>query len=125
LDDDPLPLAPPVIPLGLVAGLVPPQYASPATFRLQYKTNMIENGFEFGIGLALAAFGVAICLGLACMLFVGVSTAVLLALARRSAHGGDDDARDDRHDYQHDVVAKKERANEDAAWRRRSWRVVE
>ena len=86
---------------------------------------MIENGFEFGIGLALAAFGVAICLGLAYMLFVGVSTAVLLALARRSARGGDDDAGDDRQDNQHAVVAKKERANEDAALRRRSWRVVE
>src|SRR5277367_4621285 len=103
-------------PLGLVAGLVPPQYASPATFRLQYETYMIENGFEFGIGLALAAFGVAICLGLACMVFVGVSTAVLLALARRSARGGDDDADDDRQDYQqHAVVAKKEHANENAA----------
>jgi hypothetical protein len=79
---------------------------------------MIENGFEFGIGLALAAFGVAICLGLACMVFVGVSTAVLLALARRSARGGDDDADDDRQDYQqHAVVAKKEHANENAAWR--------
>src|SRR5277367_6536335 len=84
-------------PLGLVAGLVPPQYASPAAFRLQYEKYMIENGFEFGIGLALAAFGVAICLGLAYVLFVGVSTAVLLALARRSARG-DDDAGDDRQD---------------------------
>jgi hypothetical protein len=112
-------------PPGLVAGLVPPQYASPAAFRLKYEKYMIENGFEFGIGLALAAFSVAICLGLAYMLFVGVSTAVLVALARRAARGGDDDAGDDRQDYQHAVVAKKERANEDAAWRRRSWRVVE
>jgi hypothetical protein len=92
---------------------------------LQYEKDMIENGFEFGIGLALAALGVAICLGLALMLFVVVSTAVLLALARRSARGGDGDASDDRQDYQHAVAAKKERANENAAWRRRSLRVVE
>jgi hypothetical protein len=57
-------------------------------FLLPHKKYMIENGFE-GIGLALVA--VAICLGLACILLVGVAAAVLLALARRS-HFSDDDA---------------------------------
>ena len=80
-------------PPGLVAGLVPPQYASPAAFRLKYEKYMIENGFEFGIGLALAA--VAICLGLAYVLFVGVAATVLRALARQSPWGDDDDAADD------------------------------
>ena len=53
---------------------------------------MIEDGFE-GIGLALAA--VAICLGLAYVLFVGVAATVLRALARQSPWGDDDDAADD------------------------------
>jgi hypothetical protein len=64
---------------GVVAGLVPPQYASRAALLLPHKKYMIENGFE-GIGLALVAG--AICLGLACIVLIGVGAAVLLALAR-------------------------------------------
>ena len=60
---------------------------------MPHKKYMIENGFE-GIGLALVA--VAICLGLACILLVGVAAAVLLAVARRLYSGDDDDAADDR-----------------------------
>jgi hypothetical protein len=60
---------------------------------LRREKYMIENGFEFGVRLAVAAFAVA---GLACMLFVGVAAAVLLAVARRLYSGGDDDAADDR-----------------------------
>jgi hypothetical protein len=63
---------------------------------LPHKKYMIENGFE-GIGLALVA--VAICLGLACILLVGVGAAVFLALARRSPFSDDDDAGNDRQDY--------------------------
>ncbi len=65
---------------------------------------MTENGLEFGIRLAVAAFAIV---GLACMLFVGVAAAVLLALGRRSYRGGYDDAADDRQDYQHIVAAEK------------------
>jgi hypothetical protein len=54
---------------------------------------MIENGFK-DIGLALVA--VAICLGLACILLVGVAAAVFLALGRRSPFSDDDDAGNDR-----------------------------
>jgi hypothetical protein len=74
---------------------------------LPHKKYMIENGFE-GIGLALVA--VAICLGLACILLVGVGAAVFLALARRSPFSDDDDAGNDRQDYQH-AAAAKERAH--------------
>jgi hypothetical protein len=61
-------------------------------FLLPHKKSMIEDGFE-GVGLALAA--VAICLGLAYVLFVGVAATVLRALARQSPWGDDDDAADD------------------------------
>jgi hypothetical protein len=74
---------------------------------LRREKYMIENGFDFGVRLAVAAVAVA---GLACTLFVGVAAAaVLLAVARRLYRGGDDDAA---------VAAKKEHANEGAAWRR-------
>jgi hypothetical protein len=82
---------------------------------------MIEDGFE-GVGLALAA--VAICLGLAYVLFVGVAATVLLALGRRSHWDDDDDASDDGQDCQHAAAAKKERAYDDTASRRRWRRVV-
>jgi hypothetical protein len=62
-------------------------------FILQSEKYMIEGGFEFGVRLAVAVFAVA---GLACMLFVGVAAAVLLALARRLYRRGDDDAADNR-----------------------------
>jgi hypothetical protein len=73
-------------------------------FLLPHKKYMIENGFE-GIGLALVA--VAICLGLACILLVGVAAAVLLALARRSDFSDDDEAGNDRQDYQHAQPPRK------------------
>jgi hypothetical protein len=85
-------------------------------FLLPHKKYMIENGFE-GIGLALVA--VAICLGLACILLVGVAAAVLLALARRSPFSDDDDAGNDRQAYQHAAAAKKGHTYEDVASGRR------
>ena len=85
-------------------------------FLLPHKKYMIENGFE-GIGLALVA--VAICLGLACILLVGVGAAVFLALARRSPFSDDDDAGNDRQDYQHAAAAKKGHTYEDVASGRR------
>jgi hypothetical protein len=75
-------------------------------FLLPHKKYMIENGFE-GIGLVLVA--VPICLGLACILLVGVGAAVFLALARRSPFSDDDDAGNDRQDYQHAAAAKRRR----------------
>jgi hypothetical protein len=109
---------PPVIARGSPPGSFRPNLRARRRFLLPHKNYMIGNGFE-GVGLAFAA--IAICLGLACVLFVGVAAAVLLALARRS-HRGDDD---DRQNYQHAAVAKKERAYEVAASRRRRRRVVE
>jgi hypothetical protein len=73
-------------------------------FLLPHKKYMIENGFG-SIGLALVA--VAICLGLACILLVGVAAAVFLAVARRSPYGDDDDAGNDRRDYQHAAAVKR------------------
>jgi hypothetical protein len=85
-------------------------------FLLPHKKYMIENGFE-GIGLALVS--VAICLGLAYILLVGVAAAVLLALARRSHFSDDDDAGNDRQDYRHAAAAKKGHTYEDVASGRR------
>jgi hypothetical protein len=108
-DDDPLLLTPPVIAPGSPPGSFRPNLRARRRFPSRPKKSMIENGFE-GVGLAFAA--VAICLGLACVLFVGVAAAVLLALARRSHFGDDDDARDDGQDYRHAAAAQKERAYE-------------
>jgi hypothetical protein len=85
-------------------------------FLLPHKKYMIENGFE-GIGLALVS--VAICLGLACILLVGVAAAVLLALARRSHFSDDDDAGNDRQDSRHAAAAKKGHTYEDVPSGRR------
>ena len=90
LDDDPLAFTPPVIARGSPPGSFRPNLRARRRFLLPHEKSMIEDGFE-GVGLALAA--VAICLGLAYVLFVGVAAAVLLALARRS-HCGDDDDED-------------------------------
>jgi hypothetical protein len=122
LDDDPLACTPPVIAPGSPPGSFRPNMRAWRCFLLPHKKSMIEDGFE-GVGLALAA--VAICLGLAYVLFVGVAATVLLALARRSHWGDDDDAGDDGQDYQHAAAANKGRAYDDTASRRRWRRVVE
>jgi hypothetical protein len=122
LDDDPLAFTPPVIAWGSPPGSFRPNPRARRRFPSQPEKSMIENGFE-GVGLAFAA--VAVCLGLACVLFVGVAAAVLLALARRSHYGDDGEAADDGQAYQHAAAPKKERAYEDAASRRRWRRVVE
>jgi hypothetical protein len=122
LDDNPLAFTPPVIARGSPPSSFRPNLRARRRFPSQRKKSMIGNGFE-GVGLAFAA--IAICLGLACVLFVGVAAAVLLALARRSHCGDDDDAGNDPQDYPHAAAARKERAYEAAASRRRWRRVVE